>query len=69
MAPLAEGVSIASMGPEAVYSSLQRKPEPRYRPLVDGEMKLDSGPRRNDGQGLMLRPHILNPGSYTETGR
>ncbi len=42
------------MGPVAMHSSLRRKPEPRCRPLVDGEMTLDSGLRRNDVQGIML---------------
>ena len=47
------------MGPEAVSLSLRRQPEPRYRPLVDGEITLDSGLRRNDGQGTTLRPDIF----------
>ena len=32
---------------------------PGYCPMVDGEMKLDSGLCRNDGPGIMLRPHIF----------
>ena len=47
------------MGPVAVYSSLRRKPEPRCRPLVDGQMTLDSGLRRNDVQEIMLCPDIF----------
>ena len=44
---------------QGAVSGLRPKPEPRYRPLVDGEMTLDSGLRRNDGQGIMLHPDIF----------
>ena len=47
------------MGPKAVYSSRRRKPEPRYRALVEGVMKLDSGLCRNDTSGIMLRSPIF----------
>ena len=47
------------MVPVAVYSSLRRKPESRCRPLVDGQMPLDSGLRRNDVQGIRLCPDIF----------
>ena len=36
-----------------------KAPEPRFRPPVDAEIKLDSGLRRNDVPGLMLCPNIF----------
>jgi hypothetical protein len=47
------------MGPVLVNSSLRRKPEPRFRPLVDRLMTLDSGLRRKDVQGIPLCPDIF----------
>ena len=47
------------MGHVAVYSPPRQKPEPRYHPLVDGWMTLDSGMSWNDDQGIMLRPDMF----------
>ncbi len=47
------------MGPVAGYSLLRRNPEPRYRPLVDGWLPLDSGLRRNDVPGIVLCQDIF----------
>ncbi len=46
------------------YSSLRRKPEPRCRLLVEGQMTLDSGLRRNDVRGVMLCPDIFEHRLY-----
>ena len=42
--------------------SLRREPERQiHRPLIDGEMTLDSGLRRHDVPGIMLCPDIFGP--------